>query len=55
MYLKKLSLTNFKNYSQADLEFSPKINCFVGNNGVGKTNILDERLSFTDQELFQQH
>jgi DNA replication and repair protein RecF len=41
MYLKKLSLTNFKNYEQADLEFSPKINCFVGNNGVGKTNILD--------------
>ncbi len=41
MYLKRLSLTNFKNYSHADLEFSPKINCFVGNNGVGKTNILD--------------
>jgi len=41
MYLKKLSLTFFKNYEQADLEFSPKINCFVGNNGVGKTNILD--------------
>ena len=41
MYLKKLSLTNFKNYSQADMEFSPKINCIVGNNGVGKTNILD--------------
>ena len=41
MYLKKLSLTNFKNYDQADLEFCPGINCFVGNNGVGKTNILD--------------
>ncbi len=41
MYLRKLSLTNFKNYYQADLEFSPKINCIVGNNGVGKTNILD--------------
>jgi DNA replication and repair protein RecF len=41
MYLKKLSLTNFKNYGQSDLEFSPKINCIVGNNGVGKTNILD--------------
>jgi DNA replication and repair protein RecF len=41
MYLKKLSLTNFKNYEQTDLEFSPKINCIVGNNGVGKTNILD--------------
>ena len=41
MYLKKLSLTNFKNYDQVKLEFTPRINCFVGNNGVGKTNILD--------------
>jgi len=41
MYLKKLTLTNFKNYDSTDLEFSPRINCFVGNNGVGKTNILD--------------
>jgi DNA replication and repair protein RecF len=41
MYLKKLSLTFFKNYDQAELSFSPKINCFVGNNGIGKTNILD--------------
>lgn len=41
MYLRNLSLTNFKNYDQTNLEFSPRINCFVGNNGVGKTNILD--------------
>lgn len=41
MHLKRLTLTNFKNYGQADLEFSPRINCIVGNNGVGKTNILD--------------
>ncbi|HUX97768.1 MAG TPA: DNA replication/repair protein RecF [Bacteroidales bacterium] len=41
MHLKKLTLTNFKNYELSELEFSPKINCFVGNNGVGKTNILD--------------
>jgi len=41
MYLKNISLINFKNYEQVDLEFSPKINCFVGNNGVGKTNLLD--------------
>jgi len=41
MHLKSLSLTNFKNYELSELEFSPKINCFVGNNGVGKTNILD--------------
>jgi DNA replication and repair protein RecF len=41
MHLKKLSLTNFKNYTKADYQFSEKINCFVGNNGVGKTNLLD--------------
>lgn len=41
MYLKNLTLANFKNYESGRLEFSPKINCFVGNNGVGKTNILD--------------
>ena len=41
MYLKKLTLTNFKNYSQSDFLFSEKINCFVGNNGAGKTNLLD--------------
>lgn len=41
MYLRKLSITGFKNYEQADFEFSAGINCFVGNNGVGKTNLLD--------------
>jgi DNA replication and repair protein RecF len=49
MYLTRLSLGNFKNYTSAELEFSEKINCFVGNNGVGKTNLLDAMyyLSFT--------
>jgi len=41
MYLKKISLTGFKNYQQSEFTFSDKINCFVGNNGVGKTNLLD--------------
>jgi len=41
MYLQKLTVTNFKNYIQTDFSFTEKINCFVGNNGVGKTNILD--------------
>ncbi|MBL4752967.1 MAG: DNA replication/repair protein RecF [Flavobacteriales bacterium] len=41
MYLKKLSLVNFKNYEAAELNFTRGINCFVGNNGVGKTNLLD--------------
>jgi len=34
-------LVNFKNYEQLAIEFSDRINCFVGNNGVGKTNLLD--------------
>ncbi|MEG1762273.1 MAG: DNA replication/repair protein RecF [Bacteroidales bacterium] len=41
MYLKKLTLTNFKNYSQTELTFSFHVNAFVGNNGMGKTNLLD--------------
>ena len=41
MYLKDLSLVNFKNYNEAEMIFSDKVNCFVGNNGVGKTNLLD--------------
>ena len=41
MYLKKISLFNYKNFSEANFDFDAKINCFVGKNGVGKTNILD--------------
>ena len=41
MYLQNLSLLNFKNYAQTEMEFSPRINCFTGKNGVGKTNVLD--------------
>jgi len=41
MYLRKLNLLNFKTYSELDIELSPKLNCFVGNNGVGKTNLFD--------------
>ncbi len=41
MYLQDLALVNFKNFKDKKFEFSPKINAFVGNNGVGKTNVLD--------------
>ncbi len=41
MILKNISIINYKNIQTADLEFSPKINCFIGQNGVGKTNLLD--------------
>ncbi|MDT0606994.1 DNA replication/repair protein RecF [Croceitalea rosinachiae] len=41
MFLKRLSLVNYKNFSSQNLDFDPTINCFVGANGIGKTNILD--------------
>ncbi|HPW96956.1 MAG TPA: DNA replication and repair protein RecF [Flavobacterium sp.] len=41
MFLKNITLFNYKNFSEASFEFDPKINCFVGKNGVGKTNVLD--------------
>lgn len=41
MWLQKLSVLNFKNYSEAELSFSPSVNAFTGNNGAGKTNLLD--------------
>lgn len=41
MILKKLTILNYRNIATAELTFSPKINCFVGHNGEGKTNVLD--------------
>ena len=41
MVIKNLSILNYKNIAQADLAFSDKINCFIGANGMGKTNVLD--------------
>ena len=41
MFVKKLKIINFKNHPEKSFDFSSEINCFVGNNGAGKTNILD--------------
>ncbi|GET45842.1 DNA replication/repair protein RecF [Capnocytophaga felis] len=41
MFLKKLSIVNYKNIPSKDFLFEANINCFIGNNGVGKTNLLD--------------
>lgn len=41
MIIHQLSIINFKNHPHKSFDFSPQINCFVGNNGVGKTNVLD--------------
>lgn len=41
MVLQRLSILNYKNITEAELTFSPKVNCFIGQNGMGKTNVLD--------------
>lgn len=53
MILEKLSILNYKNIIQAEMVFSPGINCFFGNNGMGKTNLLDAiyYLSFCKSHL----
>lgn len=53
MRLEKLSFVNFKNYREAHLEFKGNIQCFLGKNGSGKTNLLDAiyYLSFTKSSI----
>ena len=41
MQLNQLSIVNYKNIRQAELTLSPGLNCFIGQNGEGKTNLLD--------------
>lgn len=41
MWLKRISILNYKNLEQAELSFSRKMNCIIGHNGMGKTNLLD--------------
>lgn len=53
MFLKQLIIANYKNIGEATLRFSKNINCFIGDNGMGKTNILDAiyYLSFCKSSL----
>ena len=41
MWLKRISILNYKNLEQAELEFSHKLNGIIGRNGMGKTNLMD--------------
>lgn len=41
MILKSLTILNYKNIADSHLDLSPKMNCFIGSNGEGKTNLLD--------------
>ena len=53
MILQRLHLLHFKSIASASCTFSPKVNCFIGLNGMGKTNLLDalHYLSFTKSHL----
>lgn len=41
MWLKRISILNYKNLEQVELGFSRKLNCIIGKNGMGKTNLMD--------------
>ncbi len=53
MYFKKLRLKDFRNFDQIDVEFSPGMNFFVGENGQGKSNLLEALSLFTQGESFR--
>lgn len=56
MWISTLNILNYRNIREASLEFSPKLNCLVGLNGQGKTNVLDAiyLLSFTKSAFTSQ-
>jgi DNA replication and repair protein RecF len=41
MYIEEISIVNFKNLKDVQVEFSPRLNCLIGDNGSGKTNLMD--------------
>jgi len=52
MFLKFLNLSFYKNFKSKEFHFESKINCFLGNNGVGKSNILDSIYHLTYGKSF---
>ena len=53
MYLTHLSCINYRNIRECDLKFSEKFNCFLGANGMGKTNLLDELITIVSSLCFR--
>lgn len=41
MHIENISIVNYKNLKEVQVDFSPRLNCFIGKNGAGKTNMLD--------------
>ena len=50
MFIKSLSLRNFRNIEEAQLQFSEKLNIFIGDNGHGKTNVLEALFLLLEKE-----
>lgn len=53
MIFKEIRLRNFRNFSEFSTEFSPRVNFLVGNNGQGKTNLLEALYIFSNGESFR--
>lgn len=53
MYLERLAVINFRNYKQLDVKFDKGINYFLGDNGVGKTNLLEAIYYISNLESFR--
>lgn len=53
MYLKRLLLKNFRSFSNKQIEFSPSINCILGNNGIGKTTLLEAIIFLSTGKSFR--
>ena len=53
MYLERLAVMNFRNYKQADIKFKKGITYLLGNNGVGKTNLLEAIYYLSNLESFR--
>ena len=54
-YLSKLNLKNFRNIKESTIEFNKGINCIFGNNGNGKTNLLEAIYYLSHKNLLKKH
>ena len=53
MYIKNIKLRDYRNYSKLDLDLEPNINIIIGDNGAGKTNILESITLISDTKSFR--
>lgn len=53
MYIKSLKLQNFRNYADESFAFDPAVNLICGENGQGKTNLLEAAAACSTMRLFR--